>query len=154
MYHSNLSIKVGVFVVALVSSVLLILPTVYAQTTVECTVSFVAAVRQGTNAGLSLQGEMRLTVEPSGNATGVLETDDGTSIDVIGQVNNRAFNLVFDLGNDTYVFGVGTSVYEFNTCDPNNVARGPLVGPEIDDTGAWGFGFCAGCNASLSEAGD
>ena len=102
-----------------------------------CSLPFEATVYQGTDAALALKGTLSLNVDDLGSASGVLETNDGSTYPVVGQINGRAINLAFDLGDNVYIFGLGTS---FEPMDGGNCGKalgGPFVGPAPDDTGTW-----------------
>ncbi len=100
-----------------------------------CLSAFEAGVRQGPDAGLSLKGFLFMDVASSGNASGVLKTDDGKEIKVTGQVNGHAVNLTFVVGENTYIFGTGSSEQEIYHC--NGVWGGPFAGPKPGDIGDW-----------------
>lgn len=100
-----------------------------------CLSAFEAGVRQGPDAGLSLKGFLFMDVASSGNANGVLKTDDGKEMKVTGQVNGHAVNLTFVAGENTYIFGTGSSVQEIYKC--NGAWGGPLAGPKPGDIGDW-----------------
>jgi hypothetical protein len=106
-----------------------------AATTATCTSEFEATIHQGPNAGLSLVGELTLEVQPSGSLTGMLILDDGSQVKAVGQTEGRAINLMFDLGNDQQIFGVGTSEYDIREC--KGVLGGPFSGPLPGDIGDW-----------------
>lgn len=103
----------------------------------ECSGDFEATVHSGKNAGLSLNGNLSLHIQPSGNFIGTLATDDNAAVQVTGYAVSQAFNLVFDLGDGRYLFGVGSSQYDIRDC--KGVAGGPFTGPEPGDSGDWGY---------------
>jgi len=105
--------------------------------TTDCSGDFEATVHSGKNAGLSLAGKLTLHIQPSGNFIGTLATDDSTSVQVTGYAVSQALNLVFDLGDGRYLFGVGSAQYDMNEC--KGVAGGPFTGPEPGDSGDWGY---------------
>ena len=92
-------------------------------------------MRQGPSAGLSLNGQLVVRVEPSGQARAVLTLRDGTTLPATGYVNGQAINLIFVVRQDTYLFGVGTAQRDFRDCAW--VWGGPFVGPELGDIGDW-----------------
>ena len=102
---------------------------------IACGGRFEAAVRQGPSAGLSLNGQLVVRVEPSGQARAVLTLRDGTTLPATGYVNGQAINLIFVVRQDTYLFGVGTAQRDFRDCA--GVWGGPFVGPELGDIGDW-----------------
>lgn len=107
--------------------------------TIDCSGDFEATVHSGKNAGLSLAGKLTLHIQPSGNFIGTLATDDSAGVQVTGYAVSQALNLVFDLGDGRYLFGVGSSQYAMNEC--KGVAGGPFTGPEPGDSGDWGYGI-------------
>ena len=125
------------FVLISLLAVILAAQSANAQGSYECTGDFEATVHQGVDAGWSLVGELTLSVDDSGAAEGVLTLQDGQTVVAAGQVNGRAINLVFTVSENTYIFGVGTSLNDFSTCD--SIVGGPLVGPNPGDSGDWGY---------------
>ena len=105
--------------------------------TIQCTVDFEATVYQGPSAGLSLAGPLALQVDATGNLTGALTTNDGTSIQLSGQAVGRSINLFFDLGNGKHLFGVGSLENDMQAC--KGVGGGPFTGPEPGDSGDWRY---------------
>jgi len=103
-----------------------------------CSLPFEAEVYSGPDAKLALSGTLNLTLDETGAATGNLTSADKKTVTpVVGQISGRALNLAFDLGDDVYIFGVGTS---FEPVDGGNCGKalgGPFVGPAPDDTGTW-----------------
>jgi len=111
--------------------------TATAEPAPGCSLPFEAEVYQGTDAKLALSGTLSLSLDDTGAATGKLTTADKTEYPVVGQISGRAINLAFDLGDQVYIFGVGTS---FEPVDAGNCGKslgGPFVGPAPDDTGTW-----------------
>jgi len=105
---------------------------------VTCTLNFEATVYQGPETELSLVGDLTLSVDPTGAAEGSLVTSDtGAEYPVVGQVNGRAINLAFDLGDDVYIFGLGTAFEPIGAGNCGKALGGPFVGPSPDDTGTW-----------------
>lgn len=96
---------------------------------------FEATVHYGPNTGVSLNGQVKLDVESSGNVSGVLTLADGSQVKAVGQANGRAINLMFDLGNDQKVFGVGTA--ERDIREGGGMMGGPFSGPAAGDLGDW-----------------
>jgi hypothetical protein len=108
-----------------------------AAETIKCTGNFEATVYQGPSAGLSLVGPLALEVDATGNLTGALTTSNGTFVQVSGQAIGRSINLVFDLGQDKHIFGVGSLENNMGECQ--GVGGGPFTGPEPGDSGDWGY---------------
>lgn len=106
---------------------------------IKCTVNFEATVHQGPNVGLSLAGPLALEVDSTGNLTGVLTTNGGTYIQATGQAVGHSINLVFDLGDDKHIFGVGSLENNIQEC--KGAIGGPFTGPEPGDSGDWGYGI-------------
>lgn len=105
--------------------------------TIACSGDFEATVHQGKNAGLALVGKLSLQIQPSGSISGVLATDDNLNVLVTGYAINQAINMVFDLSNGQYIFGVGSLQHNIQEC--KGVAGGPFTGPEPGDNGDWGY---------------
>ena len=110
-----------------------------AQTTIECAGPFEASIYQGPDADTSFHGTLALTIEESGSTTGTFTLGDGTAVNVTGQIMGRAVSLVFDMGNDDFIFGTGASLNSFDGC--NTYAGGPLVGPSGGSSGDWALGL-------------
>jgi hypothetical protein len=110
-------------------------PLPSAELLMACGGPFEATVRQGPSAGLSLRGDLALRVTQAGRASAVLTLGDGSVIHATGQVNGQAINLIFVVGQDTYIFGVGTLQHPVPACA--GVWGGPFVGPELGDIGDW-----------------
>ena len=102
-----------------------------------CNLPFEATVLSGPDAELSLVGTIGLDLDETGAATGLLVTDSDLEVAVVGQINGRAINLAFDLGDDVYIFGLGTSVEAIGADSCGLSLGGPFVGPAPDDTGTW-----------------
>lgn len=108
---------------------------------VHCQVDFEAAVRQGPSTGLMLQGLLDFKVNASGTLHGVLLQSDQSQILAAGQVDGRAIHLVFVVGDQKFVFGVGTTLNQIENDECGVALGGPFVGPEPGDSGDWlGFG--------------
>lgn len=103
----------------------------------KCTGDFEATVYQGPSAGLSLIGPLSLQVDATGNLTGSLAASDGALIEVTGQAIGRSINLVFNLGEDKRIFGVGSLENDIRGC--KGLAGGPFTGPKPGDSGDWGY---------------
>ena len=102
-----------------------------------CSLPFEAEVYQGPDAKLALSGTLSLSLDDTGAATGKLVTDDATEYPVVGQIVGRSINLAFDLGDEVYIFGVGTSFEPVAAGNCGKALGGPFVGPAPDDTGTW-----------------
>ena len=96
---------------------------------------FSAVVYQGTDRGLSVQGQLTLQMNKIGSLTGTLKQTNGPDVTVVGQTNGRAINLIFDLGQGRLLFDVGTLQQDI-PC--GGAAGGPLVGPRSADSGNGG----------------
>jgi hypothetical protein len=107
--------------------------------TIQCSGDFEATIYQGPSAGLSLVGPLSLQVDATGNLTGGLTTNDGALIEVTGQAIGRSINLVFNLGEDKRIFGVGSLENDIRDCE--GLSGGPFTGPEPGDSGDWGYGI-------------
>lgn len=104
---------------------------------ISCTIDFEATVHQGPDAGLSLVGDLALQIESSGALSGALSQQDGSQVPVSGQAQGQAINLVFDLGSEQYIFGVGSLQYDIREC--KGAIGGPFTGPQPGDNGDWGY---------------
>lgn len=100
-----------------------------------CIGPFEATVHQGPNTGLSLIGDLELTIDGRGDAIGVLRLEEEDEVSTVGQVDGKAINLVFVVGEERYIYGVGGSVQDIRDCDA--VWGGPFVGPDSGDMGDW-----------------
>jgi hypothetical protein len=112
----------------------------FAQSDLHCEFAFEATVYEGPSAGLALVGSLQFDLDPDGGLTGVFALEDGSEALVAGQVAGRAVNLIFDLGDERYIYGVGTALYNVRDEDCGGALGGPLVGPEPGDSGDWGRG--------------
>lgn len=104
---------------------------------IKCTGDFEATVYQGPSAGVSLIGPLALQVDATGNLTGSLTATDGALIEVTGQAIGRSINLVFNLGEDKRIFGVGSLENDIHGC--KGVGGGPFTGPMPGDSGDWKY---------------
>jgi len=84
---------------------------------------------------MSLQGNLHLHIDQDGSVTGVLKQAKGPDIHSVGQANGRAINLIFDLGQNHLIYGVGTLQNPIQMCKGS--VGGPFVGPAEKDTGSW-----------------
>ncbi len=131
----------AVIVIALLAVIGLVVAsaqTTTPATTFDCTSDFEAGIRQGPDANFTVTGTLELKVADR-VVTGALMLDNGSTIDVTGQVDGRALNLAFEVYGGNYMFGVGTATDDFSTCKA--MAGGPLAGPQPGDIGDWGYGL-------------
>ena len=101
----------------------------------ERTIQFQGAIRQGPNAALALIGDLHVVIAEAGDFHGTLTREDRTVVTTTGQIDGQAIHLVFDLGNDAFVFGVGTLQNRISASQ--GVAGGLLTGPQPGDSGDW-----------------
>lgn len=104
---------------------------------VHCMIDFEATVRQGPSSGVALRGIFDFKVDEAGVLYGKLMQADQSEIQAAGQVNGRAVNLVFELGEDQLVFGVGTAKVRITNDTCGLALGGPFVGPAPGDAGDW-----------------
>jgi hypothetical protein len=100
---------------------------------------------------VTLSGNLRLKIDPSGGFTGVLTPSEGqssvifgnlsvedpTRIDVVGQINGRAFNLILELGNGKRIYGSGTMKNDLSKVKDAGGIGGTATGPESGDRDDW-----------------
>lgn len=104
---------------------------------VHCLIDFEATVRQGPSSGVALLGVLDFKVDGAGVLYGKLMQKDGGELLVAGQVEGRAVHLVFDLGDEQNVFGVGTAKAQITNDTCGLALGGPFVGPAAGDSGDW-----------------
>jgi hypothetical protein len=104
---------------------------------VHCLVDFEATVRQGPSSGVALLGVFDFRVDEAGVLYGKLMQENGGEILAAGQVNGRAIHLVFELGEEQLVFGVGTAKVRITNDTCGLALGGPFVGPAPGDSGDW-----------------
>lgn len=104
---------------------------------VHCLIDFEATVRQGPSSGVALLGVFDFQVDEAGVLYGKLMQENGGEILAAGQVIGRAVHLVFDLGEDQTVFGVGTAKVRITNDTCGLALGGPFVGPTPGDAGDW-----------------
>ncbi len=110
--------------------------TAFAADMTECVGGFAMTVRNGTNTSKSFGGVLRLRANSAGDLReSELAIDGGGTAKVTGTVTGQAVAMVFDLGNNTVMFGVGVMQKSLAEC--SGIAAGPFVGPEKDDRGDW-----------------
>jgi hypothetical protein len=93
---------IGTTVTVCLILVLLVLggcaPASSAIQSTPCTINFEATVHQGPDTGASWAGMLNLTPTANGSLSGALTQKDGGQVQVAGQANGRAINLIMDLG--------------------------------------------------------
>ena len=116
--------------------------------------SFEVTIYEGQSASsgpVTLSGILALRVDPSGGLTGALTPAEGETtvvfgsiavpnpraVRVAGQINGRAFNMILDLGDDRFIFGVGTAQRDVSRAESTGQIGGPAAGPEPSDRGDW-----------------
>jgi hypothetical protein len=126
-------------------------PTIAQNPSRDCLFAqFSATINTGPDAGTSLQGNLQLHIDQDGSVTGVLKQAKGPAINSVGQANGRAINLIFDLGHNQLIYGVGTLQNPIQMCKGS--VGGPFVGPAEKDTGSWLVPrMCAGINCLVSQ---
>src|SRR4051812_27685618 len=72
-----------------------------------CSTDFEATVYQGPSKGTKLAGDFDLRISSIGELSGMLHTGDNKDVKVTGQANGHAINLVFNVGDQQYIFGSG-----------------------------------------------
>ncbi len=92
-------------------------------------------IQQGPDAGLTLNGDLRITLDAAGRLQGTLIRESGSPITVTGQIDGQAIHLAFDLGNNAAVLGVGTLQHDISNAQ--GTAGGLLTGPQPGDSGDW-----------------
>src|SRR3954471_8700775 len=92
-----------------------------------CTTNFEATVYQGPSAGTKLTGDFNLRISSIGELSGVLHTADDKDVTVTGQANGHALNLVFNVGDQQYIFGSGAAQLPVYECA--SVWGGGFTGP-------------------------
>src|SRR5919198_1404969 len=115
-------ILTGVAVIGLVWLIVLARSSVLARgpqghpRTVHCQLPFHAQVHQGPDTGVELAGDLTLTIDPSGSYRGVLTQPDGSGVPVVGQVVGQSLTVLFDLGDDQFISGLGTADSDIRAC--------------------------------------
>src|SRR5437899_373163 len=76
-------------------------PAAAAPKRTHCEGTFSGTVTSGPDAGLSLSGDLALTIAPAGTLRGTLDEENGqwSSVPVSGSVGGGMINLVFDLAH-------------------------------------------------------
>jgi hypothetical protein len=88
---------------------------------------------------LTVAGSLQLVIDPSGSTSTLLQHDDGTQTGGVGQVTGRTLTILLNLPDGTHISGIGTADSDIRACH-FGVIFGPLVGPDLDDSGSWGPG--------------
>jgi hypothetical protein len=101
-----------------------------------CLIPFEMAVRQGPSAGTKFSGVLAVKTDQEGRVDGTFVAGGGALATVAGQATGRAVTLVFDLGQNGVVYGVGGGDADFSSCRMRSLG-GPLVGPLPGDAGDW-----------------
>ena len=57
------------------------------------------------------------------------------AVKILGHINGRVINLLFDLGNNKILSGTGLLQHDMRECQ--GTVDGPLVGPGERDSGTW-----------------
>jgi len=104
---------------------------------VHCLVDFEATVRQGPSNGIALKGVFDFKVDEDGTLYGQLKQENQQEILAAGQVVGRAIHLVFALGENQNIFGVGTAKARITNDTCGLALGGPFVGPAPGDAGDW-----------------
>jgi hypothetical protein len=112
-------------------------PVAAGQALATCGFPFHGQVYNGPHSGLVFSSTLQLAIDASGSTDAVLQTDDGDSIGAVGQVNGPTLTILFNLSNGTHISAVGTADSDIRTCHFVTIF-GPLVGPDLDDSGSWG----------------
>ena len=111
-----------------------------------CYADFEATVRQGPSTGLEQNGILVLRVEADGKIDeGSLIAAEGPAVTVVGQMDGRAVNLLFEVGEGQFLYGVGVLQNDIEGgCQAalNGAMGGPFVGPELGDSGDWALCCC------------
>ena len=102
-----------------------------------CEGEFEATVRDGPSAGASFQGDMSLSIQESGSASGLVVRNGGPAVRVVGQVDGRAISFAIDLSGDRTLYGSGAALEEISDC--TGEMGGSLSGPERGDSGDWRY---------------
>ena len=100
---------------------------------------------------VTFSGILLLKIEPSGTFTGTLTPFEGqssvvsgglvvpdpTRLEVVGQINGRAFNLALDLGDGRRVYGSGTARNDLSRVRRAGGIGGTAAGPQSGDRADW-----------------
>ncbi len=94
-----------------------------------------ARIQQGPSTGLTLNGDLRVTIDSANRLQGTLTRETGSPLTVTGQIVGLAIHLSFELGDNNAVLGVGTLQHDIS--NPQGTAGGLLTGPQPGDSGDW-----------------
>ncbi len=94
-----------------------------------------ARIQQGSSAGVTLNGDLRVTIDSANRLQGTLTRETGSPITVTGQIDELAIHSSFDLGDNNAILGVGTLQHDIG--NPQGSAGGLLTGPQPGDSGDW-----------------
>lgn len=103
----------------------------------HCDVGFEATIRQGPSAETTLLGDLEFDLDDTGSLIGQFLVEDGTQILIAGQVVGHSISMIFDLGDERYIYGVGVSLRDVRSDDCGGPMGGPFVGPGEGDSGDW-----------------
>ncbi|MEZ4632957.1 MAG: hypothetical protein R2880_19970 [Deinococcales bacterium] len=134
----------------------LALSVAFAEEAYQCQTAFEATIHEGPSAGITLMGILGFSVDDMGMLTGMLYNDEGplvasgslevedNQLPVMGQINGLAVNLAIPLGDENYIFGVGTATMSLADCqgEYQGAMGGPAVGPASGDRGDWVSKIC------------
>jgi len=103
-----------------------------------CPGNFEGTVHYGPDVNFSLRGTLYLTQKgDEGSIDGTLADEGGFSVPVHGQIFGRSANLLFDFGNEVFVYGTGTVLSSGGDGCTNYKGGGTLTGPDPADIGSW-----------------
>jgi hypothetical protein len=106
------------------------------DTPVSCSLNFTARTDIGPNADLAYQGTMTILIQTDGAVDeGILQTPNGASFPVVGQIAGRSVRLRIDLGNGDALSLTGSAVEPVDQCSGNFI--GAFGGPAMQDIGSW-----------------
>lgn len=108
------------------------------QTDMPYVAQFTATVREGPDAGLMLQGELRFRLDDRRFISGVLVEPDSTRVPFAGQTDGRSIEVVFTPSDDQVIRGVGTLSVPIGSGQPGT-GGGVFHGPQGHDRGDWGI---------------
>jgi hypothetical protein len=98
---------------------------------------FEAAVHQGPDSGLEVEGQIKYAVNPDGSFTSQIRSKSGQLIRGNGQAVGRSLDMVLVLPDDRHIYAHGTlDGGDLRECQGG--AAGPLTGPTYGDIGDWG----------------
>jgi hypothetical protein len=141
---------VGLFLVGLVAGIVAVWAVLAAQPTIAgltgayCLAprcycdgpQFEAAVHQGPDAGLEVDGYIKYAVNGDGTFAVQILGKNGEQVKGTGQAVGRSLDMVLVLPDDRHIYAHGALDDDLRRC--NGGAAGPLTGPEYGDIGDWG----------------